>query len=71
MGEFLELLHGTGVANVMVFSLREPALPANITQVVQAAEAESEEGKKNDEAASSASITIRNPTETSVPLKKG
>lgn len=70
MGEFLELLHDTGVANVMVFRLNEPAMPANITQFVQDAEAEKEK-KKDDEAASSASITIRNPTEISVPLKKG
>ncbi|PVH69273.1 hypothetical protein DL98DRAFT_522295 [Cadophora sp. DSE1049] len=70
MGEFLELLHETGVANVMVFSLNEPTMPANITQVAQAIVAEKKDGKKDDDAASSASITIRNPTEISVPLKK-
>ncbi|KAK0117363.1 hypothetical protein ONS96_013194 [Cadophora gregata f. sp. sojae] len=70
MGEFLELLHDTGVANLMVFSLNEPTMPANITQVVQAIE-EKKGAKKDDDTASSTSITIRNPTEISVPLKKG
>ncbi|KAH9217908.1 hypothetical protein DL95DRAFT_386042 [Leptodontidium sp. 2 PMI_412] len=70
MGEFLELLHETGVGSVMLFSLNEPNYPANITQVARAV---ADDEKKNDETASIASLTIRNPTETSVPtpLKKG
>ncbi|KAG4442147.1 hypothetical protein IFR05_002360 [Cadophora sp. M221] len=69
MGEFLELLHETGVGSVMLFSLNEPSYPANITQVAQAV---ADEEKKANDAASIASLTIRNPTETSVPtpLKK-
>ncbi|CZT10074.1 hypothetical protein WAI453_006389 [Rhynchosporium graminicola] len=61
MGDTLELLHRTGVGNVMMFSLREPTQPANTTQVAQAADNEKTETR------SIASLTIRNPTELSVP----
>ncbi|KAL2072978.1 hypothetical protein VTL71DRAFT_10302 [Oculimacula yallundae] len=64
MGDILELLHQLGVGNVMMFSLQEPTKPANTTQVAQAVD----EVKLGDNTGSISSVTIRNPTEISVPI---
>lgn len=68
MGDFLELLHETGVGSVMVFSLNEQTKPANAAQVAEAAEVEIE-----DNASTTDSITIRNPSVVDIPApsKKG
>ena len=68
MGDLLKVLHKSGVGKVMLFSLNEPTHPANVTQVVRAAEEE----KKDNDTSSIASKTICNPTEinVAVPLKR-
>ncbi len=74
MGGLLELLHTTGVGSVMMFSLNEQTKLANAALVAEAAEAiKAAELEIEDNASTTDSITIRNPSivDVSAPSKKG